>query len=220
MADCTKHGAFVDFFDDTVYCYRAATYTKLFVPHVMKIIAVVGKTLLGLAIRIHAPVMSFDSEFKLCDCRISSLLTFFVVFFILVNMSLTSQWFSRLQEFPWERGRAFVACEVGQIEYFYRWEELEEPGSSAGPQQWIRSFCGGMRDPARCRALDYVCDAKYIKVSKDIKKMVRVTAPKEHKGEIAYLNGERFKYPSQSFYVQPVLINGKEVLIGDFEYLD
>lgn len=57
----------------------------------------------------------------------------------------------------WVPGRAFVLMEVGQLEYFYRFEEYEG-------KLMIRSVCGGLREPELCRPLDYVCDLKYLKI--------------------------------------------------------
>jgi len=57
----------------------------------------------------------------------------------------------------WVPGRAFVIQEMGQVEYFYRFEEHDG-------QQHIRSVCGGLREIKGCRPLDYVCDLKHLEI--------------------------------------------------------
>ncbi len=64
-----------------------------------------------------------------------------------------------MSENIWVPGRVFVLTEVGQIEYFYRFEEYEG-------KNMIRSFCGGLREIELCRPLDYVCDPKYLEKPK------------------------------------------------------
>ena len=60
----------------------------------------------------------------------------------------------------WCKGRAFVYDEEGQVEYFYKFEDANLLPESP----CIRSFCGGLREPSKCRPLDYVCKPKYLKV--------------------------------------------------------
>lgn len=49
---------------------------------------------------------------------------------------------------------------------------------------------------------------------------VIVTKPSSLAGTVAVLNGNRFRYPGQNFWVQPVLINGKNQLITEFRELE
>lgn len=46
---------------------------------------------------------------------------------------------------------------------------------------------------------------------------VVVTKPLWLAGTVAVLNGNRFRYPGQNFWVQPVLIKGKNHLITEFK---
>ncbi len=46
---------------------------------------------------------------------------------------------------------------------------------------------------------------------------VRVIYPKDLQGRVGYINGEQFKYPSQNFWVTPVVIDGKNHLVTSYE---
>ena len=48
-------------------------------------------------------------------------------------------------------------------------------------------------------------------------KRVIVIKPADLAGMVAELNGNRFRYPGQNFWVQPVLIRGKNTLITEYQ---
>lgn len=51
-------------------------------------------------------------------------------------------------------------------------------------------------------------------------KRVVVIKPDDLAGTVAELNGNRFRYPGQSFWVQPVLIRGKNTLITEYKEIE
>lgn len=51
-------------------------------------------------------------------------------------------------------------------------------------------------------------------------KKVVVIKPTMFAGTVAILNGNRFRYPGQKFWVQPVLINGKNQLVTEFKEIE
>lgn len=51
-------------------------------------------------------------------------------------------------------------------------------------------------------------------------KKVIVVKPADLAGTVAELNGNRFRYPGQTFWVQPVLIRGKNTLITEYKEIE
>lgn len=51
-------------------------------------------------------------------------------------------------------------------------------------------------------------------------KRVVVLKPNDLAGTVAELNGNRFRYPGQNFWVQPVLIRGKNTLITEYREIE